>query len=128
MKLRTYPNSSSRPNAVDSDVALKLAGHSVRAKRHVHLCDCVGDVVFEPFPAQIKRLERELGAGLGNLSTRNRLRDSFSGLKFTDRLLDRDFKGQITDRKAKQNYKTGDRTLNRTYDSLFKQNRVPCPA
>ena len=34
--------------------------------------------------------------------------------KNVDRLLDRDFQGRISDKKAEQVFKTGDKTLNRT--------------
>jgi len=55
--LLTYPNSSSWPDAVDGNVTFKLASHSVSAKRHVHFRDCVSNVVFKPFAADIKRLK-----------------------------------------------------------------------
>jgi ATP-dependent Lon protease len=58
-------------------------------------------------------LREQLKAGFGNLSTKNRLRDRFSSSNL-DRLLDRNFQGRIPERTAEQNFKTGDRILDRT--------------
>ena len=44
-------------------------------------------------------------SGLGNLSKKNRLRDIFLAQNL-DMFLDRDFQGQISDRKAKEVFKT----------------------
>jgi hypothetical protein len=49
------------------------------------------------FPASFFGIHSQ--TGLGNLFTRNRLRDRFTGSNI-DRLLDRDLQGRISDRKA----------------------------
>ena len=66
----------------------------------------------------IERLKQELlkariSSGLGNLSTKNRLRDRFSSSNL-NRLLDRDFQGRVPDKKAEQVFRTGDRILDRS--------------
>ena len=57
---------------------------------------------------------------LGNLSTKNRLRDRFLSSN-SNRLLDRFFQGRISDRKAEQGFTKGDRTC----DSFLRHDRVP---
>ena len=52
-------------------------------------------------PEKHQKTISQLRAGLGNLSTKNRLRDRFLAQN-TDRLLNRDFQGRISDRKAEQ--------------------------
>ena len=53
-----YPNSRSWPNAVNGNVSFEFTSHSVRTKRHVHLGDCVSNMVFEPLSSHIQRLEK----------------------------------------------------------------------
>ena len=51
--------------------------------------------------------------GLGNLSPKTGSETGFLAQNL-DRLLDRDFQGRISDRKAEQVFKDGDRILDRT--------------
>jgi hypothetical protein len=64
---------------------------------------------------------------LGNLFTKNRLRDRFSGSK-SRQVTGQRFAGPNFRQESRTGFQGGDRILNRMQYSLFKQNRVPCPA
>jgi hypothetical protein len=53
------------------------------------------------------------GPGLGNLSSKTGSGTGFLAQN-KDRFLDRNFQGRLSDRKAEQVFKTGDRILKRT--------------
>ena len=88
-----------------------------KCRIRTHLCELLEFILILPLNQK---------SGLGSLSSNNRLRDRFSCSKSRQTTGQR-FSGRISDRKAEQVLKAGDRNLNRALDSLFEQNRVPCP-
>jgi hypothetical protein len=58
---------------------------------------------------------------------KNRLRDRFSGSK-SGPVTGNGFSGQNFRQESRTGFKDGDKILDRFLDSLFEQNRVPCPA
>jgi hypothetical protein len=58
---------------------------------------------------------------------KNRLRDRFFGSK-SGPVTGKGFSGQNFRQESRTGFKDGDKILDRFLDSLFEQNRVPCPA